>query len=79
MLSYIYNSGKARDAYYQLVLYPVNACNNLYEMYYAVAMNRNWRIKDLRQTNSRPGERVLCATRCYRQINTVMQMANGRI
>jgi len=28
------------DAYYQLVLYPVNACCNLYEMYYAVAMNR---------------------------------------
>ena len=31
---------KHRDAYYQLVLYPVNACSNLYEMYYAVAMNR---------------------------------------
>lgn len=28
------------DAYYQLVLYPINACSNLYEMYYAVAKNR---------------------------------------
>lgn len=29
-----------RDAYYQLVLYPVNACSNLYEMYFAVAKNK---------------------------------------
>ncbi len=29
-----------RDAFDQLVLYPVQACANLYEMYYAVAMNR---------------------------------------
>jgi Glycosyl hydrolase family 115/Gylcosyl hydrolase family 115 C-terminal domain/S-layer like family, C-terminal region len=30
-----------RDAYYQLVLYPVKACANLNELYYNVAMNRN--------------------------------------
>jgi len=29
-----------KDAFDQLVLFPVNACSNLYEMYYAVAMNR---------------------------------------
>lgn len=29
-----------QDAYYQLVLYPIDACGNLYEMYYAVAKNR---------------------------------------
>ena len=29
-----------KDAYYQLVLYPINACCNLYEMYYAVAKNK---------------------------------------
>ena len=29
-----------RDAYYQLVLYPVAACANLNEMYYNVAMNK---------------------------------------
>jgi len=40
---------KYKDAYYQLVLYPVNACSNLYEMYYAVAMNRQLAAqKDLR-------------------------------
>jgi glyoxylase-like metal-dependent hydrolase (beta-lactamase superfamily II) len=29
-----------KDAFDQLVLFPINACSNLYEMYYAVAMNR---------------------------------------
>lgn len=31
---------KYKDAYDQLVLYPIQACANLYEMYYAVAMNK---------------------------------------
>jgi hypothetical protein len=36
-----------KDAYYQLVLYPILACSNLYEMYYAQAQNQraveaNW-------------------------------------
>ena len=30
-----------RDAYDQLVLFPIHACANLYEMYYAVAVNRD--------------------------------------
>jgi hypothetical protein len=30
----------ARDAYYQLVLYPVKACANLHELYLTVARNR---------------------------------------
>lgn len=29
-----------KDAFDQLVLFPINACSNLYEMYYAVAKNR---------------------------------------
>ena len=29
-----------KDAFDQLVLFPINACSNLYEMYYAVAQNR---------------------------------------
>jgi hypothetical protein len=29
-----------KDAYYQLVLYPILACSNLYEMYYAHAKNQ---------------------------------------
>ena len=31
-----------RDAYFQLVLHPVKACANLYEMYYNTALNRNY-------------------------------------
>ncbi|MFD2163072.1 glycosyl hydrolase 115 family protein [Paradesertivirga mongoliensis] len=33
-------SQKHRDAYYQLVLYPINAAANLYEMYFAHAKNK---------------------------------------
>lgn len=29
-----------KDAFDQLVLFPINACSNLYEMYYAVAKNK---------------------------------------
>ena len=31
---------KYKDAFDQLVLYPVNACSNLYEMYFALAKNK---------------------------------------
>ncbi|MWB93125.1 glycosyhydrolase [Flavobacterium sp. GA093] len=38
----IYNDIPAeyKDAYFQLVLYPIDACSNLYEMYFAQANNR---------------------------------------
>jgi hypothetical protein len=31
-----------RDAYNQLVLFPINACSNLYDLHYAVAMNKKF-------------------------------------
>lgn len=34
-----------QNAYYQLVLYPIDACSNLYEMYYAVAKNKELAAK----------------------------------
>ncbi|WP_267402699.1 MULTISPECIES: glycosyl hydrolase 115 family protein [unclassified Chryseobacterium] len=34
-----------QDAYFQLVLYPIDACSNLYEMYYAVAKNKELATK----------------------------------
>jgi hypothetical protein len=38
-----------KDAFDQLVLFPVNACSNLYEMYFAVAKNKYYAAqKDLR-------------------------------
>ena len=39
---------KYKNAFDQLVLYPVNACSNLYEMYYAVAENKFYaKTKDI--------------------------------
>ncbi|WP_294307276.1 glycosyl hydrolase 115 family protein [uncultured Chryseobacterium sp.] len=40
-----------QDAYYQLVLYPIDACSNLYEMYYAVAKNRELAAKKNPEAN----------------------------
>ena len=40
-----------RDAYYELVLFPIQAMANLYEMYYAQAMNRYAFERRDRQTN----------------------------
>ncbi|MCD8174118.1 MAG: glycosyl hydrolase 115 family protein [Alistipes sp.] len=52
-----------RDAFDQLVLYPVQACANLYEMYYAVAMNHHL------YTEGDPGANLwaACATECFRR------------
>lgn len=37
---YLSMDASQKDAYYQLVLYPILACANLNELYYTVAMNR---------------------------------------
>lgn len=37
-----------KDAYFQLVLYPIDACSNLYEMYFAQALNKKlYKQKDI--------------------------------
>ncbi|MDR3252824.1 MAG: glycosyl hydrolase 115 family protein [Tannerella sp.] len=41
-----------RDAFDELVLFPVNACCNLYEMYFAVAKNKYYAAKDDPQANA---------------------------
>lgn len=40
-----------KDAFDQLVLFPINACSNLYEMYYAVANNKHYAAKMDMQAN----------------------------
>lgn len=40
-----------QDAYYQLVLFPVEACANLNEMYVAAAKNRLYRMQNRASTN----------------------------
>ncbi|MFN7119942.1 MAG: glycosyl hydrolase 115 family protein [Saprospiraceae bacterium] len=40
-----------KDAYYQLVLYPILACANLNELYYTVALNRKYAKMGYAETN----------------------------
>ncbi len=40
-----------RDAFYQLVSYPVQACSNLYQMYYALALNKKYAKEGRTATN----------------------------
>lgn len=42
---------EVRDAYNQLILYPIYACANLYEMYYSVAMNHDLAEKNNLEAN----------------------------
>lgn len=42
---------EAQDAYYQLVMYPVEACANMNEMYVAAAKNKLYRSQDRASTN----------------------------
>lgn len=52
-----------QDAYYQLVLYPIDACSNLYEMYYSVAKNRELAAKKDPEANFYANKVKLCFER----------------
>ncbi|GEN77205.1 glycosyl hydrolase 115 family protein [Chryseobacterium hagamense] len=52
-----------QDAYYQLVLYPIDACSNLYEMYYAVARNKELAAKKDPEANKYADQVKLCFER----------------
>jgi len=54
---------KYKDAFDQLVLYPVNACSNLYEMYYAVAKNKFYAKANDIQANMWADKVLECFTR----------------
>jgi hypothetical protein len=49
----VYNNLDAeyKDAYYQLVLFPILACDNLNELYYTVALNRKYAKQGLAEAN----------------------------
>ena len=40
-----------KDAFFQLVLYPIDACSNLYEMYYAAALNKKYATENNPKAN----------------------------
>ncbi|MCD8044963.1 MAG: glycosyl hydrolase 115 family protein [Tannerellaceae bacterium] len=52
-----------KDAFDQLVLFPINACSNLYEMYYAVAKNRQLAASNNPEANYWADK----AEECFRQ------------
>nr|WP_320058181.1 glycosyl hydrolase 115 family protein [uncultured Bacteroides sp.] len=52
-----------RDAYDQLVLFPIQACANLYELYYAVAMNHDLADKKEVKANLWAGKAEACYLR----------------
>ncbi len=52
-----------RDTFDQLVLYPIQACANLYELYYAVAMNKDLAAKKDIRANEYAGKARQCFER----------------
>ncbi|WP_377095041.1 glycosyl hydrolase 115 family protein [Mucilaginibacter boryungensis] len=49
-------SPEYKDAYYELILHPVSAMANLYEMYYTVALNRLYAQQGRAATNETAGK-----------------------
>jgi hypothetical protein len=52
-----------KDAFDQLVLFPVNACSNLYEMYYAVGKNQKLAAANNPEANDWANEAKMCFDR----------------
>jgi len=64
-----------KDAFDQLVLFPVNACSNLYDMYYAIAKN-----KKLAETNNPEANYWAdIAKQCYDRDSVLMAHYNKDI
>jgi hypothetical protein len=55
--------GECKDAFDQLVLFPVNACSNLYDMYFAVAKNKFYAAQNDLQANQWADKARLCFRR----------------
>lgn len=64
-----------RDAFFQLVLHPIQACSNLNEMYYQVALNHQAYRQKWKETNTHADrvqelyEKDSLITRQYHQLN----------
>jgi len=68
-----------RDAFDQLVLFPINACANLYEMYYAVAKNRYYADKKDIRANAWADKAKTCFDRdSLLTIHYNQQIAGGK-
>ena len=60
MRQYMTLEPQYRDAYKQLILFPVQAMSNIYEMYYAQAMNLKL-FEEMKEGKYKDGEKVLRA------------------
>jgi hypothetical protein len=70
---------ETKDAFDELVLFPVNAVCNLYEMYYAVAMNRLYVKKDDLRANAFADKVKACFKRdSLLTVHYNREIANGK-
>jgi len=68
-----------RDAFDQLVLFPINACSNLYEMYYAVAKNHYYAKEGNMRANAWADKTETCFKRdSLLTIHYNQQIAGGK-
>jgi hypothetical protein len=68
-----------KDAFDQLVLFPTNACSNLYEMYYAVAKNHQLAAENNPEANRWADEAKACFDRdSLFTVHYNQQIANGK-
>ena len=68
-----------RDAFDQLVLFPINACSNLYEMYYAVAKNKQYAANQDVRANAWADKAKTCFERdSLLTIHYNQQIAGGK-
>src|SRR5690606_27533845 len=68
-----------KDAYFQLVLYPVDASSNLYEMYFNIAMNKKLAAENNPEANRHADlakQRFDYDTRLAQKYNT--EIAGGK-
>ncbi len=71
--------GKCKDAFDQLVLFPINGMCNLYEMYYAVAMNKRYAALDDIRANAFADKARECFDRdSLITVHYNEQIANGK-
>lgn len=66
---------EARDAYMQLILFPLQVMTNLYEMYYAQAMNHQAYSRRLPETNDWADE----VKRCFERDGRLMNFYNKEL
>ena len=70
---------ESKDAFDELILFPIQACANLYELYYSVAMNKDLALKEDRNANFWADKARQCFERdSLLAIHYNKEIANGK-